>query len=143
MRSSASLPATSSTGPSGQQSIAQTCPREWQPLKAKPKSPPGATPPTYDHNGTGSGGDGASNAGGGAPLGSQVPFQPEEESRCQEEDAPEVIHQMAVAEFFHFPHKELRLSRQEEQVHQEAIQAHRLAHLLNRMLNDQLIYGHN
>ena len=37
---------------------AQTYPREWRPLGAKPKSPSGTLPPGYDQNGAGSGGDG-------------------------------------------------------------------------------------
>ena len=71
-----------------------------------------------------------------------VPIQPEEESR-QEEDPQEAIHHMAIAESLHLHRSELRPSRQEEQVYQEAIQDHQLAHLRKYLLNDQLTHGHN
>ena len=67
---SAPLPAMPSTGPSVQTGTAQTCPREWQPLASKPKSSPVAPPPGYNSDRAKSGGDGASNPGGGAPSGS-------------------------------------------------------------------------
>ena len=81
-----SLPAVSSTGPSSQQSVAQTCPRERQPLGAEP-SP------------------GRSFVAG---------------------IRPEMAEEMA---------QELRHSSQEEQLRQEVIQDHHLAHLFNCMLN--------
>ena len=68
-------------------------------------------------SGTESGGDGASNPGGGAhPVETedQVPIQPEEESH-REVDPQDVIHPMAVREFLHPHHRELHHSRQEEQ----------------------------
>ena len=65
-----SLPSTAlaSTPPT-----AQTYPREWRPLGAKPKSLSATSPPGYDQSGTGSGGDGALNPAGGAPSGSRGP----------------------------------------------------------------------
>ena len=133
------LPPLPSTTLASTQPLAETYPQEWRPLGAKPKSPSGTSPPRYDQNGTGSGGDGATNPGGCAPgweAEVQVLIQLEEDSR-QDEAPREAMHRMAVSATLHH-HHQLHHSSQEEQVHQEVIQEHRQAH----MLNAQLTLGH-
>ena len=86
--------------------------RQWTPLGAKPKTPPGGPPLGSNNQSSGSGGPGGN------------PKEEEEEESRQEEDPPMAIHLVAVYNLHHHPQVERHLSNQEEQVNPADIPEH-------------------